>query len=238
MTRAHIVAAAALAVAAAGPAHAHAAAGKVYCQNTSLRVPGTSCTKVSGKWNPANKLHFTAACRECTGGGSDLKCGTKELVTASTLELQDKSYKKVTGTFTKIGVCDFTVDLFRFSGSLAPNTTYHIVANIAGHGAIEVLAFSTSGGGTTTGDGGGTTTGDGGGTTTGDGGGTTTGDGGGTTTGDGGGTTSGDGGGGTPPEAEEGGCGCRVAGDGLAGGALAALVLLCLGFLARKRRRT
>jgi hypothetical protein len=228
MTRAHLVVAAALAVVAAGPAHA---AGKVYCQNPSLRVPGTSCATVTGKWNPANKLHFTASCRECTGSGADLKCGTAELLKASNLELQNASYKAVSGTFTKVNVCDFSVDQFSFSGTLAANQKYHIIANIAGHGATLVMSFSTSGGGSTGSDGGGTNPGsDGGGTNPGtDGGGSGTGDGGGSTTGDGGGTS-------TPPPAEEAGCGCRAAGDGAAGGLGALLLLCCLGFLARRRR--
>jgi MYXO-CTERM domain-containing protein len=225
--RRHLILTAALAAAAVTPAAAQAA-GNLYCQNVSLRAPGTGCTEVSGKWNPANKLHVTAGCRECTGGGANLQCGTQELVTAANMELQNASYKKVAGSFSKIGVCDFSVDLFRFSGSLAGGSTYHVVAAVTGHGDKLLLTFSTSGT-APSGDGGGTTPGsDGGGTTPGtDGGGTTPGN-------DGGGTTpTGDGGAGG---GDDEGCSCRVGAP--PNGAPALLIALLTLLLLVRRRKT
>jgi MYXO-CTERM domain-containing protein len=217
-----LILAAALAAVAVTPAAAQAA-GSLYCQNVSLRAPGTGCTEVSGKWNPADKLHFSAGCRECTGGGSDLKCGTQELVSASNLELQDAKYKKVAGSFSKIGVCDFSVDLFRFNGTLVGGSTYHVVAAVVGHGDKLLLTFSTSGS-APSGDGGGTTPGpDGGGTTPG-------GDGGGTNPGVDGGSTN------PPPAGDDEGCSCRVGAP--ANGVPALLIALLTLLLLARRRKT
>jgi MYXO-CTERM domain-containing protein len=197
---------------------------RLSCQSDIVQP---SCAVHSGPWDPADSLHISASCQECTGGGSDIQCSPAEKVTPDVLGVETLTGDGVSGSFSQVGVCDFGLLLLEFSGTLAPGTEYRVTIEVPGLEKMELLRFTTSGGSNPLADGGGTPpTSDTGGTEP-------SSDGGDPITGD----SASNGGSGGDPSGEDDGCSCSLgrAPAPAAGGGAAFVFLIAVALLRRRR---